>query len=277
MLFLSVCLLAFSLNSPVGAVGAKYLRSGMSFELHLEPGFEPSHAAEIVILDLFNSNPTIVRFLKAKGIVPICFIPAGAVSVQDPDARSFGADLLGQPLRWKPESRWLDIRRRVMTVPLLARRMDLCKAKGFRGALLSEIDHHSANIGFPVKPEDTKSYLRFLSYEAKRRNLFIGIDGASDLAGPLQSFFDFALVSDCLADETCARYDSYVEHGKPVVAVSRMTDGKNQAEFCRTVERHGFFGLIRPEGAVHPETDCDAIKLQEKSEGVQVVSSKESG
>ena len=257
-------LLAFGLllvwGSFVKSSGAQSLRSGMSFDLRLAPKQEPEpvEGVDVVILDLFNSNAATVRLSAAKGIVPICFISAGSVAMRDPDFSGFQGDLLGKRLPGKPQARWLDIRRRVVTVPFLARRMDLCLAKGFKGVLLGDIDDQNLDSGFPITLEDLKSHLRFLVYEARRRGLFVGLEGA-DLVQSLEGSFDFAMVRDCLSDTLCARYAPYQQHNKPVFALSTLRDEEAQKTFCQTTQRQGFHGLIQLKGLARARMDCTAL------------------
>lgn len=259
-LLLAFGLLLVAWCSSVKPSGAEFLRSGMSFDLRLDPKKEPEtvEGVDVVILDLFNSNPATVRLSVAKGIVPICFISAGSVAMRDPDFSGFQGDLLGKALPGKPQARWLDIRRRAVVVPFLAGRMDLCLAKGFNGVLLGDIDDQNLDSGFPITPEDLKSYLRFLVYEARRRGLFVGLEGA-DLVQSLEGSFDFAMVRDCLSDTLCARYAPYQQHNKPVFALSTIRDEEAQKTFCQTVQQQGFHGLIQLEGLARARTDCTAL------------------
>ena len=260
-----VLLLALGLSlvvwcSSAKPSGAESLRAGMSFDLRLDHKQEPEpvEGVDVVILDLFNSNPATVWLSAAKGIVPICFISAGTVSMKDPDFSGFQRDMLGKSLPEKPQARWLDIRRRVVTVPFLARRMDLCQAKGFNGVLLGNIDTQDLDSGFPVTAEDLKSYLRFLVYEARRRDLLVGLEGA-DLVQSLEGSFDFAMVRDCLSDRLCARYAPYRQHNKPVFALSALRDEEAQKTFCQTTRRQGFYGLIQLEGLARARMSCQAF------------------
>ena len=63
---------------------------------------------------------------------------------------SFPSAVLGAEVEGWPGERWLDIRRLDVLGPILKRRLDLCRRKGFDGVEPDNVDAYANDSGFPL-------------------------------------------------------------------------------------------------------------------------------
>src|SRR5262249_3621705 len=106
----------------------------ISWQLQLQGTLDPSVAAEMYDIDLFDNAAAAVSALQAAGRHVVCSLDAGTFEPWRPDASSFPSSVMGKPVAGFSNERWLDIRRLDVLGPIIAARLDLCVAKGFDGA-----------------------------------------------------------------------------------------------------------------------------------------------
>ncbi|MFE6994137.1 endo alpha-1,4 polygalactosaminidase, partial [Streptomyces pharetrae] len=78
----------------------------------------------------FENTAADVARLHRDGRRVICYVNVGAWEDFRPDRDAFPRSVLGRPNGWHGE-RWLDIRRVSVLRPLMERRFDMCRDKGF--------------------------------------------------------------------------------------------------------------------------------------------------
>ncbi|MFY9265255.1 MAG: endo alpha-1,4 polygalactosaminidase, partial [Solirubrobacterales bacterium] len=83
-----------------------------------------------LIVDLFDTDKSVVDSLRAAGKQVGCYFSAGSYENWRPDKGRFPADVRGKSNGWSGEN-WLDIRRLDVLGPIMEARIDACKAKGF--------------------------------------------------------------------------------------------------------------------------------------------------
>ena len=98
-------------------------------------------------------------------------INAGAWENWRPDSGAFDKRLVGASLAGWPAERWLDVRGLEALGPVLARRLDLCRDKGFDGVLLRNLDAYRHRSGFPLSAKDQLAYNRMLAQAARQQEL----------------------------------------------------------------------------------------------------------
>ena len=111
---------------------------------------------------------SVVASLHAKGRKVVCYISAGSYENGRPDCSSFPAAVLGNALDGWPDERWLDIRRIDLLGPIMTKRLDLCRSKGFDGVEADNVDGYSNGSGFPLTAADQLAYNRFLAMRRTR-------------------------------------------------------------------------------------------------------------
>jgi len=123
----------------------------------------------------------------------------------------------------------------------MAKRMDMCVAKGFDAVDPDNVDGYMQKTGFKITAADQLAYNRMLARMAHGRGLLVGLKNDTDQARALVPNFDFAVVEQCFRYTECGRYSPFVAAGKVVLAIEYST--KNMETKC-TRARKLRFSLI---------------------------------
>ncbi len=199
-----------------------------------------SISADIFVLDLFETNESIIKKLHLNGKKIVCYFSAGSYEEYRPDARLFPKSVLGKPLDdWDGEW-WLDIRNQKTLFPILEKRMDLAIQKGCDGIDPDNVDGFTNKTGFPLRPGDQISFNMFLAKSAHTRGLGIGLKNDLDQTGSLVAEFDWAINEQCQEYDECNLLMPFVQQGKPVVNIEY--EGSIE-KICRTGKKYGFYSI----------------------------------
>jgi hypothetical protein len=180
--------------------------------------------ATVFDVDLFDNPATFVASLHHYKRHAICYIDVGSWENYRPDAKSFPAVILGKTYPGYPDERYLDIRRLDLLGPILQKRFDLCKSKGFDGIEPDNIDSYQADTGFPLTARDARAFDSWLILEAHRRGLSIGQKNDPDQAAIMEPYFDWALTEECFCSQYCDEMAPYAKAGKRVFNVEYRQD-----------------------------------------------------
>jgi hypothetical protein len=186
-------------------------------------------------IDGFENSAAVVRRLHASGRKVICYVNAGAWEDYRPDAARFPASLLGRGNGWDGE-RWLDIRRLKVLRPLMAKRFDMCRAKGFDAVEPDLLDAYTNRTGFPLTAADQLVYNRMIAKLAHDRGMAVGLKNDLEQIPQLVRNFDFAVNEECAQYGECAALSPFVNARKAVFHVEyTVPTGK----FCPESKRLG--------------------------------------
>jgi hypothetical protein len=172
--------------------------------------------AQMFDIDLFDNAASVVAALHARGRHVVCYLDAGTYEPGRPDSASYPAAVKGKELPDWPGEQWLDVRRLDLLGPILQRRFDLCKQKGFDAVEPDNIDGYANDSGFPLTADDQLKYNRFLADAAHARGLSIGLKNDLDQVGALQPSFDWALNEQCFQYSECDTLRPFAAAGKAV-------------------------------------------------------------
>ena len=211
--------LLLSLITPASAsdVSARWAPTpGTTWQWQLTVPVDVSVEADVFDIDGFDNSSRVVARLHARDRKAICYIDAGAYEDYRPDAARFPTSVLGKPNPLWEGERWLDIRRLDILGPIMQRRLDMCRAKGFDGVELDEIDGWSNDTGFPLTAADQLRYNRFLAKEVRARGMAAGLKNDLEQIPQLLDSFDFAIDEECYEHNECAALKPFVAAGKAV-------------------------------------------------------------
>lgn len=241
-LALIVAALAAGLALSGGADARARWRPGphTTWQWQLSTPVDRSVRAQMFDIDLFDNSRGVVRALRARGRRVVCYLSAGSFERWRPDAASFPASVLGKPLDGWPGERWLDVRRVDVLGPILERRLDLCRAKGFDGVEPDNVDAYANDSGFPLTGADQLAFNRFLARAAHARGLSVGLKNDVDQARALAPQFDWALTEQCFQYRECGRLSPFVRAGKAVFSVEYALP---RGRFCAEARRRGFMAM----------------------------------
>ncbi len=206
---------------------------------------DTSFDVDVYDLDVFDTSAEVVASLHLQGRRVVCYISAGSWEKWRPDAAGFPAEIIGNEYEGWPGEKWLDIRRIDLLTPILAARMDLCKAKGFDGVEPDNIDGYLNETGFPITARDQLQFNRWLAREAHKRGLAIALKNDADQAAELLADFDFALLEDCFDQDWCELLLPFLQAGKPVLDAEYTDTGITLAEFCPQAKALGIQAILK--------------------------------
>jgi hypothetical protein len=195
--------------------------------------------ADVYDIDGFAATRTTVGELHRRGRKAICYVEAGAAADFRPDFADWPADLLGRSDGW-PGERWLDIRSPARLEPVLAKRFDMCRDKGFDAIEPDLIEHYANDTGFPITAADQLRFNRFVARLAHERGLSVALKNDVGQVPALVGDFDFAIDEECFAYDECEALRPFIAAGK---AVLHAEYDVSPAEFCPVTSALGFSSI----------------------------------
>jgi hypothetical protein len=202
--------------SPAASARPWVPAPGTTWQWQLSGRIDRSVKAEMYDIDLFDTSATTVRGLHRQRRHVVCYLDAGTYEPGRPDAASFPAAVLGASVEGWPGERWLDIRRLDVLGPIVKRRLDLCRRKGFDGVEPDNVDAYANDSGFPLSAADQLRFNRFVAAAAHARGLSVGLKNDLDQAAALQPRFDWALSEQCFQYHECDTLKPFTRAGKAV-------------------------------------------------------------
>ncbi len=193
-------------------------RPGTGWQWQLSGRLDTSVKAPVYDIDGFTTSEGQVAALKTAGRRTICYVSTGAWEEFRPDAGAFPGELLGKGNGWEGE-RWLDVRRTAELEPLMAKRFDMCRDKGFDAVEPDNMDGYRNETGFPLTAEDQLRYNRLIARLAHDRGLSVGLKNDLDQIPQLVGEFDFAVNEQCAQYHECEELTPFIAAGKAVFHV----------------------------------------------------------
>ncbi|WP_030558189.1 endo alpha-1,4 polygalactosaminidase, partial [Streptomyces exfoliatus] len=167
-------------------------------------------------IDGFENSAADVARLHADGRKVICYLNAGAWEDFRPDQKSFPPSVLGRTNGWDGE-RWLDIRRLDVLRPIMERRVDMCRTKGFDAVEPDNMDGYLNDTGFPLTAAHQLRYNRLIADLAHRHGMAVGLKNDLPQIPELVDDFDFAVNEQCAQYEECDELTPFIDAGKAVL------------------------------------------------------------
>ncbi|MBV9264505.1 MAG: endo alpha-1,4 polygalactosaminidase [Candidatus Eremiobacteraeota bacterium] len=211
---------ALTASRPQGAPAYRWVPSAdASYQIQYTGKLDMRVAAQIYDLDGFDTPPSVVSKLHALKRRAICYVDAGTWENWRPDAKDFPKKLLGEPVSHWPGERWLDVRQTAILEPIMSKRLDLCKQKGFDGVDPDNIDGYTNDTGFSISGAQQLAYDLWLASAAHARGLAVAQKNDNGQVAQLSKAFDFAVVEQCYAQGWCKQFALYTKSGRLVVDV----------------------------------------------------------
>ena len=176
---------------------------------------------QIVDIDAFTTSKETVDSLHKKGKRVIAYLSVGSWEVYRPDKDTFPEEILGKKYPGWEDERLLNIKRLDLLAPIMIKRFEMIKEKGFDGIEPDNMDVYSWDsetnyTGFSLTLEDGKKYADWLIQEAHKRGLSIGQKNSGELSKEYASKFDWALSENAFILGTEDEMKPYTEEGKAV-------------------------------------------------------------
>ncbi|RUM32302.1 MAG: endo alpha-1,4 polygalactosaminidase [Aquifex sp.] len=216
----------------------------ITWYIQLEGKLDTTKNVKLYDVDLFNTSDQVIKELKAKGKTVICYFSAGTWEDWRPDAQEFPKEAIGKPYKSWDGEYFLDVRNEKVR-EIMVKRLKLAKQKGCDGVDPDNLDTYQYDTGFNLTKEDLKDYAIFLSKEAKKLGLKIGLKNNGILVKELLNYFDFSVVEECHKYKDCFYYYPFINSGKPVfnIEYEPMSEGEF-LELCRQAKEEGFMTAV---------------------------------
>jgi hypothetical protein len=156
----AVVLLLFTLMA-INAVLCVYWKPtlGLSFQWILQGPVDVDFQANILDIDLFDNNASIIDTLHRKGRIVVCYVSSQFEDFRA-DSSQFTSSDLGRNLDGWPGEKWLNIKSANVR-RILAARVQIGKAKNCDALEWDNVDPHQQQTGFSFSLDDTFDFLQF--------------------------------------------------------------------------------------------------------------------
>jgi predicted small secreted protein len=219
-------------------------RPGLAWQWQLDGKVTPSADVPVYDIDGFENSAADVARLHREGRKVICYVNVGAWEDFRPDADAFPRSVLGGPNGWEGE-RWLDIRQTSVLRPIMERRFDMCRDKGFDAVEPDLVEGYGNDTGFPLTARDQLRYNRMIADIAHARGLSVGLKNDLPQIPQLLADFDFAVNEECAQYDECAQLAPFIAAGKAVFHVEYT---EPRSGFCAESRRLNLSSMLkRPE------------------------------
>ena len=226
----------------VTANGARWQpRPGTAWQWQLSGRLDPSVDVPVYDIDGFENSADDVARLHRDGRKVICYINVGAWEDFRPDRDDFPRPVLGRPNGWRGE-RWLDIRRLTLLRPLMERRFDMCRAKGFDAVEPDLVEGYANDTGFHLTAHDQLRYNRMIAEIAHERGLAVGLKNDLAQIPRLVGDFDFAVNEECAQYDECELLEPFTAGDKAVFHVEYAVP---TSRFCRTSRKLRLSSMLK--------------------------------
>ncbi|MEV2214148.1 endo alpha-1,4 polygalactosaminidase [Streptomyces sp. NPDC050997] len=216
-------------------------RPGLAWQWQLDGKVTPSVDVPVYDIDGFENSAADVARLHRDGRKVICYVNVGAWENFRPDKDAFPRSVLGETNGWAGE-RWLDIRRLSVLKPIMERRFDMCRDKGFDAVEPDLVEGYGNDTGFPLTARDQLDYNRMIAAVAHERGLSVGLKNDLPQIPQLLADFDFAVNEECAQYDECAELAPFIAAGKAVfhVEYTEPTSG-----FCAESRRLRLSSMVK--------------------------------
>ncbi|MFJ8107710.1 endo alpha-1,4 polygalactosaminidase [Streptomyces sp. NPDC096132] len=206
---------------------------GLAWQWQLDGRVDPSVDVPVYDIDGFENTAADVARLHRDGRKVVCYVNVGAWEDFRPDKNAFPRSVLGKRNGWAGE-RWLDIRKISVLRPLMERRFDMCRDKGFDAVEPDLVEGYGNATGFPLTARDQLRYNRMIARIAHERGMSVGLKNDLAQIPQLLADFDFAVNEECAQYGECARLTPFIAAGK---AVFHVEYAEPTSSFCAESRR----------------------------------------
>jgi hypothetical protein len=214
-------------------------KPGLAWQWQLDGEVKPTVDVPVYDIDGFENSKADVAALHRAGRKVICYVNVGAWENFRPDKDDFPRSVLGKNNGWAGE-RWLDIRKVSVLRPIMERRFDMCRDKGFDAVEPDLVEGYANDTGFPLTAADQLRYNRMVADIAHERGLSVGLKNDLPQIPQLLADFDFSVDEQCAQYDECALLTPFIKADKAVFHVEYK---EPTSAFCAESRRLGLSSM----------------------------------
>ncbi|KAH7245345.1 glycoside hydrolase superfamily [Fusarium tricinctum] len=166
-------------------------------------------------IDLFENTKETISAMQDSGKRVICYFSAGSWENWRKDKNSFPKKDLGKTLSGWPDEKWVNIRSTAVRA-VMAKRIKQAADKGCDAIDPDNMDGYQNDNGLGLTQKDTISYAKFLSAEAAKYGMVMGMKNGGDVTKEVLPYVAFCINESCIQYQECDLYTPYIKAGKPV-------------------------------------------------------------
>lgn len=201
---------------------------------------------DVAVYDIdYKQNKRIIDVLHKRGKKVICYVNVGAWEDFRSDKDAFPKEIIGNVYQGYQNERWLDIRKIHVLEPIMQKRFDICKKKGFDGLEPDNIDGYDNDTGFSLTYQDQIRYNKWIAQEAHKRGLSVGLKNNPQQVKDLEPYFDWAMTEDCYYQSWCEKMTVFSQKGKAVFMAEYTDTGVRFEEFCLLAKKLRFNAMLK--------------------------------
>ncbi|GKU07131.1 endo alpha- polygalactosaminidase precursor [Fusarium langsethiae] len=169
-------------------------------------------------LDLYDNSKETFAALQKAGKHVICYFSAGSWEDWRDDKDEFPAKDLGKVLDGWPDEKWVNTKSTAIRA-IMAKRIKVAADKGCDAIDPDNMDAYNNDNGLGLTQADTISYVKFLSKEAEKYNMVMGMKNSGEVTEQILPYVGFAVNEQCIEYKECGLYTPYIDGDKPVFNV----------------------------------------------------------
>jgi len=204
-----------------------------------EDNIPTSYDAKIVELDSFDTSKELINTLQKKGKKVFAYVSVGSWENYREDKKDFPKQIIGKIYPGWEDEKFLNIKEIDKLKPIMEKRFEMIREKGFIGVEADNLDIYTADIGkngtgFNISLKDTKKYADFLINLSHEKNLSIGQKNAPEFVEVYGDLFDWALLEDAFFEGYADKFEIYTKNNKAVFAIEYL-DNTSKEVFLKNV------------------------------------------
>jgi hypothetical protein len=198
---------------------------------------EPVEAYDI---DGYENTAAEVATLHGQGKHVICYIDVGTWEDWRSDASEFPQEVIGKSNGWPGED-YLDIADTSVLEPIMTKRFEMCKEKGFDAVEPDNMDTYEegSKTGFTITAAEQLTYDEWVATKIHSLGMAVLQKNDGEQTAQLEPYFDGALSEQCNQYDECSNFDAYLKAGKPVLNAEYEL---STSAFCAADNAAGIMG-----------------------------------
>ncbi len=223
-----------------GSTGAKWIPpEHLTWYWQLQGAVNNNEPVAAYDIDGVENTSIEVAALHAKSIHVICYIDVGTYEPGRPDTSSFPAAAVGAEVQGWPGERWLDVRQLSVLEPIMTKRFEACKEKGFDAVEPDNMDGYENSTGFPITAAEQLTFDEWVATEVHSLGMAVLQKNDGGQTSELEAHFNGALTEECNVYGECSSFTPYLKAGKPVLDAEY---GLAAGAFCSADNTAGIMG-----------------------------------
>jgi hypothetical protein len=177
--------------------------------------------------------------LNGQGKHVICYVDVGTWEAWRPDAGEFPASVIGQSNGW-PGEKYLNITDFSVLAPIMKRRFEMCKGKGFDAVEPDNMEEYAeSRTGFTITAAEQLAYNEWIATTVHSLGMAVFQKNDDEQVSALEPYFDGDVNEQCNQYGECSDLRPYLSAGKPVLNAEY---GLSTNQFCAADNAAGIMG-----------------------------------